>query len=171
MNDFREYSDYLIHYGVKGMKWKHHIYAKVKEPVKKGNGQSSNNTDDSDSGSGKFDWEKAYSDIMSRAENADTVGTDIEQMINDGKYVDALKYYDSLDDQTKNDVGNYVVNTMLAGYLGNGNVRSGRKKIDSAKETVNAFLDNFSPKAQTTREIRINEDFDKDRLQGHRKRR
>lgn len=25
-NDFREYSDYLMHYGVPGMKWKHHHY-------------------------------------------------------------------------------------------------------------------------------------------------
>lgn len=27
MNDYREYSSYLLHYGVKGMKWDHHIYA------------------------------------------------------------------------------------------------------------------------------------------------
>lgn len=27
MNDFREYSDYLIHYGVKGMKWHEHLKA------------------------------------------------------------------------------------------------------------------------------------------------
>lgn len=31
-NDFRnDYSDYLMHYGVKGMKWDHHIYKKKEE--------------------------------------------------------------------------------------------------------------------------------------------
>lgn len=31
-NDFRnDYSDYLMHYGIKGMKWDHHIYKKKEE--------------------------------------------------------------------------------------------------------------------------------------------
>lgn len=34
MNDYREYSDYLMHYGVKGMKWHDHRYAE--EPIKSG---------------------------------------------------------------------------------------------------------------------------------------
>lgn len=34
MNDYREYSDYLMHYGVKGMKWHDHRY--VEEPTKSG---------------------------------------------------------------------------------------------------------------------------------------
>lgn len=37
-NDFRnDYSDYLMHYGIKGMKWDHHIYKKKEEqPVRPG---------------------------------------------------------------------------------------------------------------------------------------
>jgi hypothetical protein len=31
MNDFREYKDYLMHYGVKGMKWHDHQYVKPED--------------------------------------------------------------------------------------------------------------------------------------------
>lgn len=31
MNDFREYKDYLMHYGVKGMKWHDHVYEKPED--------------------------------------------------------------------------------------------------------------------------------------------
>lgn len=43
-NDFREYSDYLMHYGVPGMKWKHHHYV-VDQPRQIGQRQAAIQSD------------------------------------------------------------------------------------------------------------------------------
>lgn len=49
MNDFREYKNYLMHYGVKGMKWHDHVYKK--EDQSSNNDNSNNKQDKTQSGS------------------------------------------------------------------------------------------------------------------------
>lgn len=133
MNDFREYSDYLMHYSPKRNKRGH------------GNGNGSDN-----------------SDFITRVENATyqladkatTAGDKLLEMVNRGDYIGALNYYRSLDAETKRVIEKRIMNHELPALIANGNEREGRKKLEQVNNNLEEFLSTFRPKYEVTTSIR-----------------
>ena len=147
MNDFREYSDYLMHYTPKSSK------------RRRGNVSS------------KPDFLTSIANEMERIGNkAQEAGDRIVEMINKGEYIGAYNYYKSLDDETKKVIKNYVMNHKLPEVIGNGNEREGKHTIDQARKLMNDFFAGFAPKYEVNQHFILNDDV-KDFRTGRRRRR
>ena len=164
MNNYRQYSDYLMHYGVKGMKWEHHIYADPYQPtgrrplrgfgkvardtLSRNNTNTKNgNTGNTSSGNALVDRLTAFgNDVASRAQergnNAANAGEVIGEMLANKQYGRAFTYYTSLDEQTRKDIDTYVTKTMIPEAFGNGDVRLGRQRVEQGSRIALAFFNN-----------------------------
>jgi len=135
MNDFREYSDYLMHYSPKGNK----------------RGRTSGN------GSEKTDWLTSVVNEAQRVgSKAEEAGDKLLEMINRGDYFGAYNYYKNLDGETKRVIERRIMNHELPALIGNGNEREGKKVLEQANNSLETFLSTFRPKTETTTSINVN---------------
>lgn len=163
MNDYRKYSDYLMHYGRKGMKWGENRFEQDK-PLRsfnsairnlnrktKRSGQSKdtgqgNNGNNGNQGNLLDKLAQFGSDTIAEAQRrgnaAQEAGNIIAEMISNKEYTRAFTYYDSLDEETKKIVNDHVIKTMLPEALGNGDIRLGRQRVEQGKEIFSRFWNN-----------------------------
>lgn len=137
MNDFREYSNYLMHYNSKSNK----------------RGRNSGNSN----GSEKTDWFTSVVNEAQRVGNkAEEAGNKLLEMINRGDYVGAYNYYKNLDGETKRVIERRIMNHELPEIIGNGNEREGKKVLEQFNNNVEIFLSTFRPKTEMTTSINVN---------------
>lgn len=189
MNDFREYSDYLMHYGRKGMKWGENRFEAI-EPSK-GRKPSKGGDDTSDNGnnSGGFlnRLQNNFGDLASRVEQhaneATEVGNKMSQEINAGNYGTAYDIYKNASPEARSIIDAYIRDTaimpMIRAGLGNGDVELGRKRIETGKRIAEVLFDNEAARYLragflnlgnkiTGNNVRINSNIDIHRIPGKR---
>lgn len=148
MNDFREYSDYLMHYSPK------------KNKRGRGNGQSTE----------KVDFVTAVTNnVYQLADKAQAAGDKLLEMVNRGDYIGAYNYYKSLDAETKRVIERRIINHELPAIIGKGNERDGRRVLNQFNNNIETFLSTFTPKTETTTRIVVNDDAKQ--ITGRRRRR
>lgn len=180
MNDYRQYGDYLMHYGVKGMKWDHHIYAQPEEqrrqrgkrPTVSSDGQTSTG------GTGSTRLDKFVAEAEANANNAQKVGNDIESLIGNGDFKGAYDAYMNADPGAKTVINDYVMNNYVFKALGGGDKKLGRQRVRQGAKIadwlMNGPLGRSSEKlynaVSTRTEFLANPNLNMQNLrQGHRK--
>ena len=136
MNDFREYSDYLMHYGVKGMKWDHH---KAKDDGTGNNDDKKQYTGDPVIDMLANHFVKEGQNFKEGFDEAEKAGEVINDMLENGNYTGALGYYKNLDPETKAIVDEYVKNNYIAEALGNGDRKLGRQRVKEGEQIAKDF--------------------------------
>ena len=136
MNDFREYSNYLMHYGVKGMKWDHH---KAKDDDNKDDNNKKQYTGDPTIDMYLNYFAKEGERYEEGFNEADKAGEAINEMLEKGNYTGALGYYQNLDPETKGIVDEYIKNNYIAEALGNGDTKLGRQRVKTGEQLVKDF--------------------------------
>ncbi len=193
MNDFREYSDYLMHYGRKGMKWGENRFEAI-EPSK-GRKPSKGGDDTSDNGnnSGGFlnRLQNNFSDLASRVEQhgneAMDVGNKMTQEITVGNYGTAFDIYKNASPEARNIINAYVKDSYIVPALmrlnGAGDEKRGQEIWEKGERIANTLFNNkrvnyikdsiFNKASNLTRQalgtnFRRNEDLDIHRIPGKR---
>ena len=133
MNDFREYSNYLMHYGVKGMKWDHH---KAKDDSNKDDNNKKQYTGDPIMDMFANHFTKEGQNFKEGINEAEKAGEVINEMLENGNYAGAFGYYKNLDPETKATVDEFVRNNYIAEALGNGDKKLGRQRVKEGEQFI-----------------------------------